>query len=142
RAPYKPTDAALLPSGDLLLLERRFSMLAGVGMQLRLIDGNDIEEGAIVDGEVLLDVGQRYSIDNMEGLAVRADRNGDLLLYVISDDNFNPLQRTLLLMFRMPAAVSPVLAPAEGTLTRPRTPAEDGSSGEASASEEAAPAPN
>ncbi|WP_305325547.1 esterase-like activity of phytase family protein [Parvibaculum sp.] len=142
RAPYKPTDAALLPSGDLLLLERRFSMLAGVGMQLRLIDGNDIEEGAIVDGEVLLDVGQRYSIDNMEGLAVRADRNGDLLLYVISDDNFNPLQRTLLLMFRMPAAVSPVLAPAEGTLTLPRTPAEAGSSGEASASEGAAPAPN
>ena len=26
--PYKPTDAALLPSGDILLLERRFSLLA------------------------------------------------------------------------------------------------------------------
>lgn len=142
REPYNPTDAALLPSGDLLLLERRFSMLAGVGMQLRLIDGKDIEEDAIVDGEVLLDVGQRYSIDNMEGMAVREDQNGDLLIYLISDNNFNPLQRTLLLMFRMPAAVSPALAPAEGTLTLPRTPAEDGSSGAASTSEEAAPAPN
>ncbi|ABS63327.1 conserved hypothetical protein [Parvibaculum lavamentivorans DS-1] len=141
REPYKPTDAALLPNGDLLLLERRFSMLAGVGMQLRLIRGEDIKEDAVVDGEVLIDVGQRYSIDNMEGLAVREDGNGDLLLYMISDDNFNPLQRTLLLMFRLKAE-TPKLAPAEGTLTLPQSPAKDGSSGAVSPSAGAAPAPN
>lgn len=99
--PFKPTDIALTPAGDLLMLERRFSLLGGVGMQLRRIKGEDIVPGAVVDGEVLVNVGQRYSIDNMEGLAVREDENGDLLIYMISDDNFNPVQRTVLLMFRL-----------------------------------------
>lgn len=141
-APYSPTDVARLPNGDLLLLERRFSMLAGVGMRLRLIRGGDVKTDAVVDGKVLLDVGQRYSIDNMEGLAVREDVNGDLLIYMISDNNFNPLQRNLLLMFRMPARLAPKLAPAEGLLTLPPNPAGDGSSGGASGSEQAAPKPN
>lgn len=99
--PFKPTDIALTPAGDLLMLERRFSLLGGVGMQLRRIKGEDIVPGAVVDGEVLVNVGQGYSIDNMEGLAVREDENGDLLIYMISDDNFNPVQRTVLLMFRL-----------------------------------------
>lgn len=140
--PYKPTDAALLPGGDILLLERRFSLLAGVGMELRLIRGGDVKAGTILEGEMLAEAGPHYSIDNMEGLAVRQDRNGDMLIYMISDNNFNPLQRTLLLMFRLPADAIPALAPAEGPLTLPRTPPGDGSSGAASTSEEAAPAPN
>tara|TARA_R110002110_G_scaffold107622_11_gene269244 strand:+ start:4148 stop:5302 length:1155 start_codon:yes stop_codon:yes gene_type:complete len=140
--PYKPTDAALLPSGDILLLERRFSLLAGVGMELRLIRSGNVKAGAVLEGEVLAEAGPHYSIDNMEGLAVRQDKNKDLLIYMISDNNFNPLQRTLLLMFRLPADAIPALAPAEGPLTLPRTPAGAGSPGAASASEEAAPAPN
>ncbi len=99
--PFKPTDIAFTPDGDLLMLERRFSLLGGVGMQLRRIKGEDIVPGAVVDGEVLVNVGQRYSIDNMEGLAIREDENGDLLIYMIADDNFNPVQRTVLLMFRL-----------------------------------------
>lgn len=99
--PYHPTDIARLPNGDFLLLERRFSLLAGAGMQLRLIREDSIRPGAVVDGDVLLDVGQRRSIDNMEGLAVRQDEKGNIWIYAISDDNFNPLQRTLLVMFRL-----------------------------------------
>lgn len=141
REPYSPTDMARLPNGDLLLLERRYSPLAGVGMQLRLIRGETLRPDAVLDGEVLLDVGQRYSIDNMEGLAVREDEKGNLFVYVISDDNFNPLQRTLLLMFKLDLGEKAQLAPAEGTLTPPRSPEVDGWSGEASMSEEAAPEP-
>lgn len=141
RQPYSPTDMVLLPNGDLLLLERRYSPLAGVGMQMRLIPADTITRDAVVDGEVLVDVGQRYSIDNMEGLAVRPDENGDLLIYMISDDNFNPLQRTLLLMFRLEGPAMSALAPAEGTLKLPRSPEEDGSPAGTSASEEAAPEP-
>lgn len=137
--PFKPTDAARLPNGDLLLLERRFSMLAGVGMQMRLIRGNDIAPNAVVDGEVLIDVGPRYSIDNMEGLAVREDQNGDLLIYMISDDNFNVLQRTLLLMFRMK---NETLSATTVVPTPLQSPTADELSGAASKSEEAATAPN
>ncbi len=114
-------------------------MLAGVGMQMRLIRRDDIAAGEIVDGEILIDVGQRYSIDNMEGLAVRQDKNGDLMIYMISDDNFNLLQRTLLLMFRLKNETSAAMAE---PVRLPRSPAADGASGASSRSEEAATTPN
>ncbi|MGO7309803.1 esterase-like activity of phytase family protein, partial [Rhizobium ruizarguesonis] len=62
------TDGAFLPSGDLLLLERRFNMAEGIGMRLRRIQGTDIRPGAIVDGELLLEGHFHSQIDNMEGL--------------------------------------------------------------------------
>lgn len=142
RDPFKPTDTARLPDGDILLLERRFSMLAGVGMQLRRIAAADIKRDAVVDGEVLIDVGQRYSIDNMEGLAVREAENGDLLIYMISDNNFSALQRTLLLMFRLPREkTEPAVAP-ERSSTLPRNPEADAPFGEADKLEEAVQEPS
>lgn len=123
--PYHPTDIARLPDGDYLLLERRFSLLAGAGMQLRRIGKDEIKPNAVVDGDILLDVGQRRSIDNMEGLSVRQDQKGNVWVYALSDDNSNPLQRTLLVMFRLKTetimphhtlepAVSPVGATGSG----------------------------
>lgn len=145
REPFSPTDMAVLPDGNLLLLERRYSPLAGVGMQMRLVPGDSLGKDAVLDGEVLIDVGQRYSIDNMEGLAVRQDENGDLFVYLISDDNFNPLQRTLLLMFKLDLKMQPDQAPAPMTegeeLKRLQSPGEDGSSAEAGRSEEAGQEP-
>ena len=41
------------------------------------------------------------SVDNFEGLAVHPDPAGGWLIYLLSDDNFNPLQRTLLLQFHL-----------------------------------------
>lgn len=116
--PYHPTDIVRLPNGDFLLLERRFSLLAGAGMQLRLIREDSVRPGAVVDGDVLLDVGQRRSIDNMEGLAVRQDEKGNIWIYAISDNNFNPLQRTILMMFRLkPETLMPLHSqPLDGSL--------------------------
>lgn len=139
--PFKPTDMARLPGGDILLLERRYSVLGGVGMQMRRIAGSSIEPDTVIDGEVLVNVGQRYSIDNMEGLAVREDENGDLLIYMISDNNFNPLQRTLLLMFRL-AANSDEPRTGESEVTLPRTREADEPSNEADMSEEAGREPS
>ncbi|MBI1261639.1 MAG: twin-arginine translocation pathway signal [Rhizobiales bacterium] len=111
--PYKPTDVARLPYGDLLVLERRFSPLSGVGMSLRLLKGASLKEGAVLSGTLLADFSQLYAIDNMEGMALRRDDEGTLWLYVISDDNFNPLQRSLLLMFRLdPKKLKPRQIPA------------------------------
>lgn len=99
--PFRPTDVSPLPNGDFLLLERSFSLLAGVGMQLRRVPGSDVKPGAVLDGRVLLDADRKRSIDNMEGMSIRKDDKGDIWVYLISDDNFNPLQRTLLMMFRL-----------------------------------------
>ena len=42
------------------------------------------------------------SIDNFEGLAVFPEEKGGAIIYILSDDNFSPFQRTLLQQFRLP----------------------------------------
>jgi hypothetical protein len=43
-----------------------------------------------------------FIIDNMEGLSVRTGEDGETLVYVVSDNNFNgPIQQTLLMMFEL-----------------------------------------
>jgi hypothetical protein len=93
------TDLDVLPSGDVVLLERRFSWWQGVAMRLRRIPRRRIAANATLDGDILLTADMGYTIDNMEGLAIAHDNDGRLVLTVISDDNFSVLQRTLLLQF-------------------------------------------
>jgi hypothetical protein len=98
---YAPTDAAQLPGGDLLVLERRFDPLGGFQVRLRRIAGDTIAPGARLDGPVIAHFRRPYVVDNFEGLAVRTTGDGRTLLYLVSDDNFQPLQRTLLLVFAL-----------------------------------------
>lgn len=96
------SDGAVLPSGDVLLLERRFSWWAGIAMRLRRIAIADIAPGALVDGPDLLFADSSYQIDNMEGLSVHKQADGAVVLTLVSDDNFDHLlQRTMLLQFRL-----------------------------------------
>jgi hypothetical protein len=98
-ADYDISDAALLPPGDLLLLERKFSWSSGLGIRLRRIALADITAGALVDGAILFEADLGYEIDNMEGRSVHRDAAGSSVLTLISDDNFSIIQRTLLLQF-------------------------------------------
>ncbi|RUV69285.1 MAG: hypothetical protein EOR30_03545 [Mesorhizobium sp.] len=93
------TDGAFLPDGDLLLLERSFSMAGGVKMRLRRIYGESVEKGAVADGPVLMEADMAYQIDNMEGLDVWTRDDGALMVSLISDDNHSMLQRNLYLEF-------------------------------------------
>ncbi len=98
---YAATDAAFLPDGDLLLLERRFNLTQGVGMRIRRFDATDLDGADGLKGEVLIDANLAYQIDNMEGLSVDVDERGRVLLTVVSDDNRSILQRTLLIRFEL-----------------------------------------
>ncbi|QKC94730.1 esterase-like activity of phytase family protein [Mesorhizobium sp. NZP2298] len=93
------TDGAFLPDGDLLLLERSFSMAGGLKMRLRRIYGESVAKGAVADGPVLLEADMGYQIDNMEGLDVWTRYDGALMVSLISDDNHSILQRNLYLEF-------------------------------------------
>lgn len=99
--PYMLTDLAILPDGDLVTLERHYSLIAGVSILMRRIPAAALESNAPLDGEILLQANNSRSIDNMEGLSIRQTVDGTSLLYLLSDDNFNPLQRTLLLVFAL-----------------------------------------
>ena len=98
---FKPTSLATLPGGDVLVLERRYSVLAGAAARLVRIAAGTIVRGALLEGDEIARISAPLTVDNFEGLAVRRDPAGGLLIYLVSDDNFNPLQRTLLLMFRL-----------------------------------------
>ncbi len=96
------TDAAAVPGGGLLVLERRFRWTEGVRMRLRLLGPGEISPGAVMQGEVLLEADMAYQIDNMEGVAVHRGPRGETVVTLISDDNFNSLlQRTVLLQFTL-----------------------------------------
>jgi hypothetical protein len=102
RAPFDLTDVRQLPGGDVLTLERRFSSFGGIGFEMRRIAGADVTADGTLDGEVVANVGMNFVIDNMEGLAVRTNKDGKTIVYLVSDDNFNaPLQQTLLMMFEL-----------------------------------------
>ena len=96
-----PTGATTLPNGDLLVSERHYSVLAGVTVQLRRVPLATIRPGATLSGELLARFRPPLLIDNMEGIAARRGPGGESLIYLLSDDNFNPLQRTLLMMFAL-----------------------------------------
>ena len=98
---FDVSDMALLPSGDALVLERKFSWTTGLFIRMRRILFGDVRPGALVNGSVLFEADLRQSIDNMEGLSVHRGPDGETVLTMISDDNFSSLQRTLLLQFTL-----------------------------------------
>jgi hypothetical protein len=98
---YDVSDAVLLPSGDLLVLERKFSFLAGVGIRIRRIALKSVAPGAVVDGPSIFDADFGHEIDNMEGIDAHVSPEGDTVLTMVSDDNFSMIQRTLLLQFTL-----------------------------------------
>lgn len=96
---FKPTDAVQLPSGDVVVLERRFSIIGGFSARLSLLSLDQIKPGAYLQGRELLRLEPPLIVDNFEGLAVGRGPAGETMLYLISDDNFSALQATLLLAF-------------------------------------------
>ena len=97
---YDITDLAFLPDGDMLLLERWYRTLRGVGLRIRRVPAASLKPGALLDGPTLIQADLGQEIDNMEGLAVHQEGNKTVLT-LVSDDNFSFLQRTVLLEFEL-----------------------------------------
>jgi hypothetical protein len=98
---FDVSDAVLLPSGDLLILERKFSWVSGIGIRIRRIALASVAPGAVVDGPGIFDADLGNEVDNMEGIDAHVTPEGDTMLTMVSDDNFSMLQRTLLLQFKL-----------------------------------------
>jgi hypothetical protein len=82
-----------------LVLHRKFSPLEGVSAILTEAEIPTGAEGRVVPKEIAR-LRAPVLVDNMEALAVR--REGERrFVYLASDDNFNPLQRTLLMKFEL-----------------------------------------
>lgn len=100
---FAPTAMDTLDPGEengrALILHRRLSFPAGFSAVL-MEATIPAQPGATVQGKEIARLQAPLATDNMEGIAVRAD--GDRrFIYMISDDNFMALQRTLLLKFEL-----------------------------------------
>ncbi|MFA7440710.1 MAG: esterase-like activity of phytase family protein [Sphingomonadaceae bacterium] len=98
-----PTAMAAMDADNsaapMLILHRHFSLLQGVSAVLGLAH-IDADSGEPVQPEILGEFRSPVAVDNFEALAVRPE--GDRrFIYLLSDDNFNPFQQTLLLKFEL-----------------------------------------
>lgn len=103
--PFHPTGAALLPGGDVIIVERRYPPLA---CRLRRIARDALFRHELTGTEVARLL-PPLSIDNFEGIEVLRGPHGETRLLLVSDDNDcvkrgsirRGLQRTLLMLFEL-----------------------------------------
>lgn len=97
---YRVSDATTLPDGRLLILNRRFEWLEGFSLVLTIADARNLHPGAVIGTREIARLQPPLTVDNMEGVSVTVE-NGRTIVWLTSDDNLSPLQRTLLLKFAL-----------------------------------------
>ncbi|MGB5076481.1 MAG: esterase-like activity of phytase family protein [Sphingorhabdus sp.] len=97
---YRVTDGTMLPDGRMLVLARSIGLPGGFAAKLALVDLKDITRGATVKGETIARLATPLLVDNMEGVTTSTE-GGATIIWLVSDNNFNIWQRTLLMKFRL-----------------------------------------
>ena len=98
---FRVTGAATMTGGDVLVLERFFTLRGSNRVRLKRISAATIKPGGVLAGTVIARLRPPLTVDNFEGIDVRKGPAGEIFIYLVSDDNFNPEQRTLLMMFEL-----------------------------------------
>lgn len=98
---YRPTDMTTLPNGNIFVLERSYNPLSGAAARIALISSNMVQPGKMIVPRELAIIKRPLTVDNFEGIAHRIDQQGHIEIYILSDDNYNSRQRTLLMKFRL-----------------------------------------
>jgi hypothetical protein len=97
---FRPTDAALLPDGRILILNRRFAWLR-LSARLVIADPAGAMAGGTIEGREVATLESPLNVDNMEALAVTIE-NGRTIVWIASDDDFmKVVRRTLLMKFEL-----------------------------------------
>ncbi len=100
---FRPTGATLLPGGDVMVVERRYTAKHGPAARLVVVPRATIAPHRLLQGREVARIIKPLTIDNMEGIAARRGPSRETLIYLMSDDNFSSTQRTLLMMFTLEA---------------------------------------
>lgn len=97
RGGFLPVGADFGPDGRFYLLERNFVF---IGFRSRLRRWDLTDQG--LQNEVTLLETATGQHDNLEGVSVWQDADGDLRATMISDDNFRSIQRTEIIEYILP----------------------------------------
>lgn len=95
---FRVVDAAELPDGRLLVLERKLGLPSTA--RLTILPAGAIRPGALLSGRLIAVFAPPLLADNFEAVAV-AREDGRTIVWLASDDNFSRLQRSLLLKFAL-----------------------------------------
>ncbi len=95
RGDFLVTGADFGPDGRLYVLERKFEWLRGFSTRVRRFT---LGPDTVLTGETLLQ-SPPGQLDNTEGISVWTTPAGQVRITLVSDDNFNPLQQTILSEF-------------------------------------------
>ena len=98
---FRVTAIATLPDGSFVTLERAFDLVRGVRVRVMRFAALDLVAGGTVRAEELAFLAVPYAVDNLEGIYATRGSRGETLLWLLSDDNFNRAQRTILLLFEL-----------------------------------------
>jgi hypothetical protein len=98
---FQPKGATRLPGGDILVLES--AKLDNKERIIRLVRlaASDIRPGAHLLGRELSRLKAPLIVSNFEATAAREGARGETLIYLLSDNDFDEDDRTLLLMFEL-----------------------------------------
>jgi len=83
-------------NGRALALERFYA--PGVGTKIRLVEFSPTRSGIVLSSRLLASLEAPLSLDNFEGMSV-TEIHGKRVIFLVSDNNFNAEQRTLIYAF-------------------------------------------
>lgn len=93
------SDAAPLPDGRVLIVHRRLGLRPVFTTILAIADPADIRPGGVIRSQTIGTVPLPLA-ENYEGAAIEV-RGGRTFVWLVSDDNFNSWQRSLLVEFEL-----------------------------------------
>lgn len=101
REGFSLTSLDRLPDGGFVALQRFYAPVIGPRARISTFPAASLNARAEIlpDVQELATISPPLAIDNMEGVAAVRMADGATRLYIVSDDNFNARQRTLLLAF-------------------------------------------
>lgn len=99
-AGYRVTDGVQLPDGRLAILHRSIGLPDGFAAKVGVLALSDIGKGKTVKSRIIATLASPLLVDNLEGIAAQ-EKGGETYIWLISDNNFFVLQRTILMRFRL-----------------------------------------
>lgn len=97
---YRVTDVVQLPDGRLAVLHRSIGLPDGFAAKVGVLAISDIGKDKTAESRIIATLATPLLVDNLEGIAAQ-EKDGETYIWLISDNNFFVLQRTILMKFRL-----------------------------------------
>lgn len=98
---YSLTGMDRAPDGGVVAMERFYAPVIGARARIAYFPESALDAGGDVlpNVEILAELAPPIPVDNFEGIATARNADGSTRIYILSDDNYQARQRTLIYAF-------------------------------------------